>query len=460
MSPEHSTASPARVAGATVDIPRWTRTSGSLTWIPGARRLAWFLGYGLPSWGIRMGARTGDPIARMTASPDLRSDPYEGYNDMRGPDLIKGRFVLATVSHATSRELLRSPDFAVGGESGPLPKRLMQLQYSTTPEKHLGPLDAPSMLALDGDLHVRYRRLVTRAFAAKNVRQQEDRVREIARELLDAIEADGVKEFDVVERFAAQLPVAVIADMLGIPQHMKQQFLEWGDGAAITLDPDLSWKQYTFATRCLEQLHSWFADHIERLRREPDDSLLGRLAAIEGPEALGDLELRGVGLLLLGAGFETTVNLIGNGIVLLDQNPDQLALCREDPSRWLTAADEALRLESPVQLTFRVAMRDTELAGRRIRKGTGVIPFLAGANRDPEVFVDPDAFDVTRANAGEHLALSHGAHYCIGANLARLEGAVAFETLYERFPSLRVGEGARRRPNRVLRGWEYLPVSV
>lgn len=443
----------------TPDVPHWSGRAGHWSGVPGAARLAWSINYGLSTFGLNVSSRRGDPIARLTTDPTLRADPYPGYEALRplGP-MITGRVVRATVDHAVAKEVLRSPDFGTTGTSKPMPGRLTNAYYAFTAREHLGPVDAPSMLAVDGPLHLRYRRLVTRAFAARSVAQQEDQVREVATELLDQIQSEGLRQFDLVERYAGLLPIAVIADMLGVGVDDRRRILGWGDGAALMLDPDLSWKQYRRATRDVAALHHWLEEHVRTLRRRPDDSLLGRLVQLDGDERLDDIELRGVALLLLGAGFETTVNLISNSVALLDAYPEQRWAAAMDG--WGGVVDESLRFEPPVQLTFRIALRDTEVAGRTFHEGEAILPIFGGANRDPQVFDDPGTFDVSRSNAAEHLSLSHGAHYCIGANLARLEGKIALEALYERFPNLEVRPGARRRPNRVLRGWETLPVRV
>ena len=426
----------------------------------GARRVSWFIRYGLPRVGLGFSARRGDLIAQMTTEPALRADPYSGYEQLRemGP-LVKGRVTFATVDHAIAREVLRSPVFHAGTDLGPLPPKVTRFGASFTDPLDLGPVDAPSMLAVNGDLHLRYRRLVTRAFAAKNVAQQEDRVREITGGLLDDLARDGNSDFDLVARFAGQLPVQVIADMLGVDAVDRDRLLHWGDGAALMLDPDLSWKQYQHATDGLHQLHTWVLQQLARLRREPNDTLLGRLAAMDGEDALSDVELRMIAMLVLGAGFETTVNLIANAAVLLDEHPDQRQIAMSS-GNWANVVEESFRYEPPVQVTVRTATTETEVAGQTVKAGQTVLTMLGGANRDPKVFEDPQRFDVTRANADAHLSLSDGPHYCLGANLAKLEGRVALEMLYERFPNVKVLPGGQRRTNRVLRGWAQLPVSV
>ena len=170
--------------------------------------------------------------------------------------------------------------------------------------------------------------------------------------------------------------------------------------------------------------------------------------------------MRAVAGLVLAAGFETTVNLLGNGIRMLIDAPDQLAVLRENPQLWPNAVEEILRLDSPVQLTARVACKDTDVAGTRVARGEMVVTYLGAANRDPAVFDDPHRFDVQRANAGRHLAFSGGRHFCLGAALARAEGEVGLRTFFERFPAARPAGTGVRRGTRVLRGWSTLPVEL
>jgi cytochrome P450 len=165
-------------------------------------------------------------------------------------------------------------------------------------------------------------------------------------------------------------------------------------------------------------------------------------------------------MLLLGAGFETTVNLIGNGAALLFDHPEQRGELADDPSLWPNAVDEVLRFESPVQRTARRARRDTELHGVRVAQGSVVVTMLGGANRDPRRFDNPNRFDIHRANAREHVAFSSGLHFCLGAALARMEGEVALRRLFERFPHLTPAGRPHRRPTRVLRGYDAMPVLV
>ncbi|MBM7517435.1 cytochrome P450 [Nocardioides nitrophenolicus] len=420
---------------------------------------AWTLAHGLQRSLIQRGARKGDLISRMVMDPQLRVDPFPAYEELRGRGVISANdLISASVDHAVCNEVLRSDAFGTAGGQGELPKPLRWLHHKVIDPDTLGPVDPPSMLAVDPPLHTRYRKQVARAFTARKVGRMGDRVSDVAGDLLD--ELAGVEDFDLVERYAAQLPVTVIADLLGVPEHDRERLLVLGNEAAVTLDPGLSWRQFRRAEVALREMHTWFRGHVERLQADPGDDLISQLIRLEGPDRLDTVELHQVGLLVLAAGFETTVNLIGNAVAMLDGHPDQLRWLRENPDGWGNAVDEVLRHQSPVQLTLRIALRRTEVAGKVFEPGHGILLYLGGANRDPSVFADPDAFDVTRANADQHLAFSAGVHFCLGASLARLETAVALRALYERHPDLHVAGRPERRGTRVLRGFERLPVRT
>jgi cytochrome P450 len=246
-----------------------------------------------------------------------------------------------------------------------------------------------------------------------------------------------------------------------VPDVERPRILEFGELAAPSLDVGLSWPQYLRVEHGLEGFNTWLADHIQRLRRNPGDDLMSQLiASSEGGARLNDTELRATAGLVLAAGFETTVNLLGSGIRILVEHPDQLAKLLEQPELWPGAVEEILRLESPVQLSARAAIVDTEVAGRDVKAGELVILYLAGANRDPEVFVDPHRFDITRDNAGKHLSFSGGRHFCVGAALARAEGEVGLRTFFERYPAAQLAGAGSRCDTRVLRGWSSLPIRL
>lgn len=408
-------------------------------------------------------ARRGQLGARLAIDPALWDDPYPVYEQMRaaGIRLQNGRLVSTTVSHQMCSEVLRSPAFSVNpGRSEQLPRALRAIMESSIDPWTVGPVEPPSMLAVDPPDHTRYRRLVSKVFTPRAVAALQPRVEAIGAELLDRMAAtDG--PVDLVEAYAGPLPVRMIAEILGVPRHMHGEMLAWGNAAAVTLEPVMSWRQFRAATVALRRIHHWLADHLVELRRRPGDDLLSRLAQlVDDGDALDDVELRATALLVIGAGFETTVNLIGNGVDLLLRHPDQLAILRDEPELWPNAVDEILRFDPPVQATGRIAMEDTVVCGEPIERGRFVVTMLGGANRDPEVFTDPGVFDVRRPNAREHLAFSAGIHFCLGASLARLEGAAALRMLFERFPGLALAGGPVRRRLRVLHGFERFPVTT
>ncbi len=421
----------------------------------------WTLAHGIQRKGLQYAARRGDLTALLTIDPATVAEPFDAYERLRpaGP-LHRGPVVAATVDHACANQILRSEDFGTGAGKAELPPLLRGVFERVADPYALSPVDPPSLLALDPPEHNRHRKLVSRAFTARRVAALHQRIEQVAEDLLDTIEADqgSGSTFDLVDRYAARLPVAVIADLLGVPEEEHDWLLDWGNRAAITLDPGLTFRQFRDAESALRTMHHWFDDHVARLRRDPGDDLLSQLAT--GDDGLTPTELRAIGLLVLGAGFETTVNLIGNAVVDLSAHPDQRDLAVSEPERWPDVVEEVLRWDSPVQLTMRSALRDTVVAGAEVAAGDAVLVLLGGANRDPQVFDDPQSFDITRSNAAEHLAFSAGIHFCLGASLARLEATTALRALYTRFPDLTVTGDPVRRPTRVLHGYEHVPVRA
>ncbi len=418
----------------------------------------WSLQHGLVRVLLRRAQRHGDLHARSVLDPALRADPYPLYDEVRATaPLVRGRLAHLTATHAVAVEVLRSEDFRAGADEEALPGPLRALVAWSRDSRALGPIDPPSMLVVEPPDHTRYRRLVSRVFTARAVEAMRPQVQAVADDLLDALE--GRDDVDLVEAYATLLPVTVIAQVLGVPADQREQVLRFGHAAAPSLDVALSLRQYRRVDTAVREFHTWLGGHLAELRRSPGDDLLSQLVHLEDDgQRLNDPELRSTAGLLLAAGFETTVNLLGSGTELLLRSPDQLAALRADPSLWPTAVEEVLRVESPVQVTARFAARDTEVAGSRVRAGALAVLMLGGANRDPAVFADPHVFDVTRTNARDHLAFSSGRHFCVGAALARLEGEVGLQRLFQRFPHLTLAGPGRRRPTRVLRGWESLPV--
>lgn len=423
-------------------------------------RMRWAARHGAVRGVLWRAERRGDTATLAMAHPTMATDPYQAYDDIRsGGAFTSGRLAMVTASHPAAAAVLRSDAFGASVDMSrlPLPLRLMA-GLSQDPAVN-GPIDPPSLLAVDPPDHTRLRRLVSRVFTARTIEGLRGQVERTADELLDAM--DGEDTVDLVDRYAAQLPVTVIATILGVPVDMRAQFLAWGTAAAATLDVGLPYGAFRQVESAQRAINTWLGGHFERIRRAPGEDILSRLVElVDDGDQLTETELTATAQLLLAAGFETTVNLLGNGTTLLLDHPDQLKLLRDDPNRWPNAVEEILRYETPVQLTARVTRTDTDILGTVIPAGRLVIALLAGANRDPAPFTDPHVFNIERPNARDHLAFSSGIHYCLGAALARLEGEIGLRSLFERYPNLTLAGTPRRRPTRVLRGYETLPVSL
>ncbi|MGK2880013.1 MAG: cytochrome P450 [Mycobacterium sp.] len=408
-----------------------------------------------------MGARRGDLQARLLADPTVRHNPIPCYEEVRakGHAVLRGRVSPVTVDHAAAHELLRSEDFRVISLGSNLPAPLRWIERHTRTES-LHPLMPPSLLAVEPPDHTRYRKTVASVFTPRAVATLRERVEVTAHQLLDSLAGAG-EVVDIVGGYCSQLPVSVISDVLGVPASDRDQVLRFGELAAPSLDVGLSWRQFREVEAGLAGFNAWLDHHLERLRQAPGDDLMSQLIrASDGGTYLSDVELRATAGLVLAAGFETTVNLLGNGIRLLLDAPDIRARLAAQPDLWAGAVEEILRLESPVQLSVRVALVDTEVAGTAIAAGELVVIYLAGANRDPQVFHDPHSFDITRSNANRHLSFSGGRHFCLGAALARAEGEVGMRAFFDRYPDARLSAEGSRRDTRVLRGWAELPVQL
>ncbi|MCW2715351.1 MAG: cypA [Frankiales bacterium] len=418
----------------------------------------WAVQHGLVRLVAQRAAKTGDLQATSLIDLAHRADPYPLYERVRARGrLVPGRLGHVTVDHALVSEVLRSEDFRAGSNEDAAPGPLATIARWSREPRALGPIDPPSLLVIEPPDHTRYRRLVSKVFTARAVEALRPRVQVLAHELLDQL--DGRAEVELVDAYASRLPVTVISEILGVRPQDQEMLLSYGREGAPSLDVGLSWRQYKRVDTAARGFQSWLGGHLEQLRRHPGDDLLSQLVHLEDDgQRLDDTELRAVAGLVLAAGFETTVNLLGSGTVLLLGHPEQSSRLRDDPALWPTAVEEVLRYESPVQVTARFALRETVLAERTVPKGGLVVTMLGGANRDPKVFEHPDHFDVGRVNARDHLAFSAGRHFCLGAALARLEGEVGLRTLIDRFPDLALAPGAARTTTRVLRGWERLPV--
>src|ERR1700726_4240043 len=318
------------------------------------------------------------------------------------------------------------------------------------------------MLQQDPPDHTRLRGLVVKAFTARRVEDMRPRIQQIVDQTLDRIAAQG--HMDLIEDFAFRLPVTIICDMLGIPEDHREVFYASSRDGGRLLDPvPLTQEEIKKGNAGNAMAQMYFQQLFELRRKNPGDDLTTQLVqAEEDGSKLSNEELTANIILLFGAGHETTVNLIGNGLLALHRNPDQLALLKANPSLMSNAIEEFLRYDSSVQMTGRVALEDIEdIGGKRIPRGENVLCLLGSANRDPAVYPDrPDQLDIARPNV-RPLSFGGGIHFCLGAQLARIEAEVAISSLLRRLPDLRLddAENPEWRPTFVLRGLKRLPAS-
>ncbi|WP_431204667.1 cytochrome P450 [Bradyrhizobium betae] len=400
----------------------------------------------------------GDPLFNPL-SPDFIRDPYPHYDRLRTLDPIHvtpfGQFVASR--HADVSLVMRDKRF--GKDFVERSKR----RYSPAI------MDEPVfrsmshwMLQADPPDHTRLRGLVVKAFTARRVEDMRPRIQAIVDQAIDAVIDRG--HMDLIEDFAFRLPVTIICDMLGIPEDHREVFYKSSRDGGRLLDPvPLSKEEIAKGNAGNMMAQMYFQQLFELRRKNPRDDLITQLVqAEEDGNKLSNEELTANIILLFGAGHETTVNLIGNGLLALHRNPDQLALLKARPELMVNAIEEFLRYDSSVQMTGRVALEDIDdLGGKKIPKGETVLCLLGSANRDPAVYPDhPDRLDVVRQNV-RPLSFGGGIHFCLGAQLARIEAEIAIATLLRRLPDLRIDdvENPKWRSTFVLRGLTELPAS-
>jgi cytochrome P450 len=390
-------------------------------------------------------------------SPDFIRDPYPYYHRLRAIDPVYHMphgFLLAS-RHADIQFVLREKCF--GKDFTGRMTRRFGAQV----------LDEPVyrsmrywMLQQDPPDHARLRGLVVKAFTARRVEDMRPRIQQIVDTALDRIAARG--HMDLIADFAFPLPVTVICDMLGVPPEDHAILFASARTGGRLLDPvPLSRAEIDEANARTVEVEAYFRDLFERRRRAPGDDLTSQLVQAEQEGSkLSNEELTANIILLFGAGHETTVNLIGNGLLALYRNPDQLRLLRSDPSLIANAIEEFLRFDSSVQLTGRTALKAVTVGGVDVAKGNTVLCLLGAANRDPAVYSDPDRLDITRQNI-RPMSFGGGIHFCLGAQLARIEAEIAIATLLRRFPNLTLDDPEHPdwRPTFVLRGLNKLPAS-
>jgi cytochrome P450 len=375
-----------------------------------------------------------NPLDLFTAllSPEGRDDPYPLYAALRehGPLLSLGDGYQLATSYETVDATLRDPAFGV--EEG-------------------GLFEGNSILRSNPPDHTRMRRLMSGVFTARRVAELREAIVTTSNDLIDAMRAQG-DAADVMASFAYRLPVSVICELLGVPEKDREWFRPVASDFTAVLEGNLTPEEMSFASGAGLLIRRYFTALVQERRAEPRADLVSALACEQDSLTDGEL-LSNLGLLLV-AGFETTTNLIGNGLRILFDHP---GLAAELPSRPGDFVEEFLRFDPPVQVTTRVALQDTILFEHRIKQGTYVLTLIGSANRDPLRFPDPDVFDPARPN-NTPISFGAGAHFCLGAALARLEAQVAFPLLLQRLPGLRPAGEPVRRPRLVLRGYESMPV--
>ena len=381
-------------------------------------------------------------------------DPYPRYAWLRAerPVWQPAERVFVLSGHEECAAVLRDPRFG-RSEEGRLGVRPARQGAEVTSERPA----VRSFLALNPPDHTRLRRLVSRAFTPARVRDLAPRVEALTAELLAAARAtDG--RFDVITGLAQPLPVAVISELLGLPQAMRPRLVSWSDALARALDPPflVAEEERERQRGARDDFAAYLRDLVPSRRRSPGGDLISAFIGVHdagGP--LTEDELIGLCMLLLIAGHETTRSLIGAAVLALLRNPAELAVLTADPSLVGQAVEETLRYDPPVQMLSRFALRPTEVSGVTVAGGSFVMMLVGAANRDEALGPDPERFSVRR-EARRHLAFGHGIHFCLGAPLARLEAGIALRQLLPQLPRLRIAEEPVRRPNIVLRGLEHL----
>lgn len=397
-------------------------------------------------------------------SPEFLANPYPVFDQLRSSDPIfwseeNDYWVLTRYADIVSQiqnEQLSSNRIAAHAGRMPQEAREYFRPFFTAVSSWMLMIDPPD--------HTRLRGLVSKAFTPRVVENMQGLIQDLVNNILAA--AKGKGRMDVITDLANPLPATVISELLGVPGTDHQQFKEWSDDIAVALsgiDSGVTREElqalYILAQKSFLALSDYFRERAVELRRHPQDNLLSALAqAEEQGDRLTEDELFANCVLLMIAGHETTTNLIGNGILALLQNPSQRELLTSNPELIVSAVEELLRYDSPVQKMGRIALADIHVAGKQIKKGQLVCLSFGAANRDPEQFSLPQKLDITR-HPNRHLAFGHGLHYCVGAALARLEGQIAINSVLRSLPELQLAnEKLEWHRNFTLRGLKSLPV--
>jgi cytochrome P450 PksS len=394
------------------------------------------------------------------ASPEHKADPYPFYARLRAEEPVH-RLILPTkepvwliTRYDDVVKVLKDDRFAKDKHNAFTPEQLARQPWFRKLFKSL----QRNMLDVDPPDHTRLRALVSKAFTPRLVDSMRERIQTLTDELLDKVQKQG--SMDLIHDFALPLPATIIAEILGVPVKDHHKFHRWSKAL---IDAGASTWRMILAVPNALALMRYLRMIIKKRRAEPQDDLISSLAkAEEAGDTLSEDELLAMCLLLLVAGHETTVNLIGNGTLALLEHPDQLDKLRGDPALIKPAIEELLRFASPLETaTERYAREDVPYGDKTIGRGDMVFAALASANRDERQFPDPDKLDITR-EPNRHLTFGLGVHFCLGAPLARLEGQIALNTLLQRATNLRLAvprEAVSWRRGLILRGLEALPVS-
>ena len=394
-------------------------------------------------------------------APEFKANPYPFYDALREATSLfywEGRNIWFATDYETCVSLLKNSN--LGHElQRVVPGEETGREDSSRRHSPLVAMRSRWMLLRDPPAHTRLRGLVQEAFAPRMIDQLRSRIQTATDQLITAAERKG--EMDVVEDLAAPLPVMVIADMIGVPESDRHVLRRWSRDLVDTLELTESQEVFDRGAAATADFSAYLRELAQLRRRQPRQDLMSALVHAEDQgDALTEEELISTCILLLVAGHETSTNFIGNGVLALLRNPDQLGALKAHPELGRSAIEELLRYDSPVQTTFRTVLHPMEFNDRRLEQGASVAFMLGAANHDPAIFVDPHALDITR-DPNPHLSFSYGIHYCLGAPLARLEGQIAIQTLLRRAPNIRLlDENPRFRNTWAARGLESLPVRL
>jgi len=400
-----------------------------------------------------------EPVTYNPFEPGFTENPYPQYAAMRATDPVHLTPLEFWVlfNYEDIARFLKDPTLSVE-DANARPTAIDQIIIDAVGDR--ADRGSHTMLNLDPPDHTRLRKLVTKAFTPRVVENLRPRVQALVDEMLDDAGKRG--EMDLIADFAFPLPFAVISEMLGVPTKDGDKLRAWSGLIVRSLEPIVDTTLAVAIADASDKMYEYVGEMIERKRKEPADDLLSALiAAEEQGDVLTDDELQEQVLLLYVAGHETTVNLIGNGVLALLNSRDQLEQLRADASLMPNAVEEMLRFDSPVQMSRRITLKDVEIGGKQIEEGSFCGLVLASANRDRGRWGDTaDELDVTRADSSHHLSFGGGVHYCLGAALARVEGQVAIGSLVNRFDKIEPATDPQWNGRINLRGLESLRLTL